>query len=271
MKLSKSERTILMVFLILIVIAGGGFLFVYPAYQQIGTAQASLQSAKDTLETTKLTLQREDTIDDEVKDAYNAAKDYENKFYKDLETQEADVIVRQILEDTKMTTNALSISDLTASTLSLTDFVDVEVTYPLKEYSKSLSAVATEEEIQYDEDGNPILTAEQKYAELSQYQQVVGAVNVTFTVDGRLDDLRAFLDAINDLPQATYIQSITVPYTGTDTSTGSTVELDEEGNETIVENTTETTTDLKASSKVSTAVSLVLYCVNPMDVPELDN
>ena len=169
-----------------------------------------------------------------------------------------------------MSTLSLNISNLTASTLSLTDFTEVEVTYPLKEYAKSLSSVSDETEYEYDADGNIIPTPEMKFAELAQYSQVVGAVSVNFTVEGRLDDLKAFLDAIHELPQATYIQSISIPYEQTSSSSEENIEIDEEGNEITVTNTTEKTTELSGNSKVSTAVNLILYCVNPMDVPELD-
>ena len=271
MKLSKTERTILTVFLVIVILVAGTLMFIWPAFQKIDVSKRNLESAKAERENVYVTLQREETIDDEVKQAYDDAKDYEGNFYKDLQTQEADVIVRKILEDAKMSTDSLSISDLTTSTLALSDFTEIEVTYPLKEYSKSLSSVSGEEEVQYDEDGNVIMTPEMKYAELAQYSQVVGAISVNFMVEGRLDDLKAFLDRINALPQATYIQSITIPYTASASSTSSATEIDEDGNEITVESTTETTSVLKDSSKVSTSVNLILYCVNPMDVPELDN
>ena len=270
MKLSKTERTILMVFVAIVILVAGTLMFAWPAIQKIDVSKRNLDSAKAERDNIYVTLQREETIDDEVQEAYDNAKEYEGNFYKDLETQEADVIVRQILEDTKMSTLSLNISNLTDSTLSLTDYTEVEVTYPLKEYAKSLSSVSEEVEYEVDADGNIIPTPEMKYAELAQYSQVVGAVSISFTAEGRLDDLRAFLDAIHELPQATYIQSISIPYEQTSSSSEEAIEIDENGNEITVTNTTEKTTELSGNSKVSTAVNLILYCVNPMDVPELD-
>ncbi len=234
MKLSSMEKIILAVFLAVVIIAVGVFLLILPEYNKIEPNTQALAAAQAEREQLYDTLAREATIDTEIQDALDDANKFSMNFYEDMTTYEADVLIREILEATNMSTDSLSIGDFTTSTLTVSDYVETVVNYPLKDYATGTgnaeAAAASDTgdvtyDIQYDESGNIIIPDSfkeaypvdtlQNYliAVLSTRSQTLGAITLNFTVEGTRGDFLAFLDYVAGLEKATYINSTTIAYT----------------------------------------------------------
>lgn len=228
MKLSNKEKIILAVFLAIVIIAAGIFLIILPEYNKIESNQSALDAAKAQREQLFQTLTRETTIDSEIDTAIKNANVFSGYFYDDMTTYEADVLVRQILADNKMTAYSLSIGDFTTSTLTVSEYVDTVVSYPLKEYSgymPDLGIDFSDYQIEYDENGNMVIPEElqSQMAEvlkeymnilLSTQQQTLGSISVSMTVNGTRGDFLKFLDNVAAFEKATYIPSVSIAYTG---------------------------------------------------------
>lgn len=278
MKLSSKEMIILAVFLSIAIIVAGLFLFILPEYEKIEPNKNSLQAEKDALDQIYASLAREGTIDQEIDDAIEKANTISLSFYDEMTTYEADVLVREILEATNMSTNGLSLNDYTTETLTVTDYVKTIVTYPLKEYSGFIDDSINYEElaasVAYDEDGNLVIPEEfrEKYEQalkeymtalLSTQNQTVGVITVNFTIEGTRGDYLKFLDYVAGLEKATLITSANVAYTGSETNTATV-----EGEEGAVQNTTTVERTLNDNSEISTPISMSFYCVTPMAIAE---
>lgn len=234
MKLSSMEKIILAVFLAIVIIAVGVFLLILPEYNKIEPNTQALAAAQAEREQLYDTLAREATIDQEIQDALDDANKFSMNFYEDMTTYEADVLIREILEATNMSTDSLSIGDFTTSTLTISDYIETVVNYPLKDYatgtgnSESADTSDTTYDLQYDESGNIIIPDSfkeaypvdtlQNYliAVLSTKSQTLGAITLNFTVEGTRGDFLAFLDYVAGLEKATYINSTTISYTTTE-------------------------------------------------------
>lgn len=282
MKLSNKEKIILAVFLAIVIIAAGAFLIVLPEYNKIATNQSALDSAKEQREQLFQTLTRETTIDGEIETAIKNANVFSGYFYDDMTTYEADVLVRQILADNNMKTNSLSIGDFTTSTLTVSQYVDTVVSYPLKDYSgftADLGIDFSQYEIQYDENGDMIIPEElqdqvasvlKEYmnALLSTQQQTLGSISVSMTVTGTRKDFLAFLDNVAALEKATYIPSVSVAYTGTEIVSAGDLQqapADEEGAENMpVQPVTTGEITLTDNSQVSVSITMTFYCAKAL-------
>ena len=289
MKLSSKEIVIVAVFLSIAIIVAGLFLFIMPEYERIDTNKNSLQAAKNELDQIYASLAREATIDQEIDDAIEQANKISLSFYNDMTTYEADVIVREILEATNMSTDSLSLSDYTTSTLTVTDYVETIVQYPLKEYSGFIDERIDSAELaagaSYDEEGNLIVPEEfkEQYVEalkeymailLSTQSQTVGSITVNFNVKGTRGDFLKFLDYVADLERATIITSTSIAYTGIETTTttnNTAAEAEGEAEGEVQPTTTTTTTErtLNDNSEISAPVSMTFYCVTPMSAVEI--
>lgn len=288
MKLSSKEMTILAVFLSIVIIVAGLFLFILPEYEKIEPNQKSLESAKTERDNIYASLSREATIDQEIQDAIDQANTISLYFYDDMTTYEADVVVREILEETNMSTSSLSLGSFSTATLSVSDYVETIVSYPLKEYSGFTPGTLSVGNFpaEYDEDGKLIIPQayidkygeEQAYTEyltalLSSQSQTIGAITVTFTVNGTRGDFLNFLNYVADLERATYINSTSVAYTGgtTNNNNNNTPAAEgEEGEEAPAANTNTNTNSqqtLNNNSEISAPISMTFYCIKPM-VPQ---
>lgn len=290
MKLTGKEMTILSVFLSIVIIAVGLFLFIMPAYESIEPNRQKLDAAKAERDQIYESLAREATIDQEIQDAIEQANTLSLSFYDDLTTYEADVIVREILDATNMSTNSLMLSSYTTATLTVTDYIETVVSYPLKEYAGYAASAAGIEnsDVQYDENGNIIIPDEfteddlesalKNYliALLSTQTQTIGSITVNFTVSGTRGDFLKFLDYIADLERATIINSANVSYTAAaaaDTNNndnnGGAAEGEGEGAEdeapaNTAANTNNEPQQLTDSSQITSNISLTFYCITPM-------
>lgn len=281
MKLSNKEKIILAVFLAIVIIAAGVFLIVLPEYNKISTNQSGLDSAKAQREQLFQTLTRETTIDNEIETAIKNANVFSGYFYDDMTTYEADVLVRQILADNNMTTYSLNIGDFTTSTLTVSEYVDTVVSYPLKDYSGYVADTGidfSQYQIQYDENGNMVIPEELKdqvadilkeYMNilLSTQQQTLGSISVTMTVNGTRGDFLKFLDNIAALERATYIPSVSVAYTQASNAASDQTPAgnEEEGAEpTPAATPTQEETKLTDNSQVSVNITMTFYCAKAL-------
>lgn len=285
MKLSSKEMIILAVFLSIVIIVAGLFLFILPEYEKIEPNQNSLQAEKNELDQVYASLARESTIDQEIEDAIEKANTVSLSFYDEMTTYEADVLVREILEATNMSTKGLSLNDFSTETLTVTDYVETVVTYPLKEYSGFVDDRFDPEElaaaVSYDEDGNLVIPEDfkEKYVQalkeymtalLSTQSQTVGAITVNFTIEGTRGDFLKFLDYVAGLEKATLINSAKVAYTGTETETNTNNAAPAEGEEGApVQNNNNTVERvLTDNSEISTSISMTFFCIAPMSEEE---
>ena len=284
MKLSSKEMTILSVFLSIVILVAGTFLFILPEYEKIEKNENALQAARDEKDQIYASLEREATIDQEIQDAIDQANTISLYFYDDMTTYEADVIIREILDATNMSTNSLSIGNFTSATLGVTDFAETIVTYPLKDYSGFDPGLLNGEEffVEYDEEGRLIVPEAyvEKYgdqalteyltAKLSTQAQTVGAITVTFTIEGTRGDFLNFLNYVAGLDRATIINNTKVSYTSAannDNNNNNGAPAEGEGEEAAPAAPAGNGGDdvqLNDNSKVSALVSMTLYCVTPM-------
>lgn len=278
MKLSNKEKIILAVFLAIVIIAAGIFLIVLPEYNKISSNQSSLDSVKAQREQLFQTLTRENTIDSEIETAIKNANVFSGYFYDDMTTYEADVLVRQILADNNMETLSLSIGDFSTSTLTVTEYVDTVVSYPLKEYSGYIPDTGidfSQYQIEYDENGEMIIPEElqDKMADvlkeymnilLSTQQQTLGSISVSMTVNGTRGNFLKFLDNVAALEKATYIPSVSVAYTETSAAPNQ-PQTPAEGAENGGENPAPEARRLTENSQISATITITMYCVQALN------
>ena len=286
MKLSSKEMIILAVFLSIVIMVAGTFLFILPEYEKIEPNKNTLQAAKNEKDQIYASLERENTIDKEIQDAIDQANTNSLYFYDDMTTHEADVIIREILAATNMTTDSLSLNSFATATLTVTDYVETVVTYPLKEYSGYVPEVIDMSglTVQYDEEGNLVIPEDfqEKYENalkeymtliLSTQAQTVGAISAKFTVEGTRADFLNFLNYVANLEKATLIDSTTVAYTMTvSDNAGPSPSIGEDGEELPAPsgsgNSTSSEVQVSDNTMISAEVSMTLFCVSPMQPQE---
>lgn len=240
MKLSNKEKVILAVFLAIVIIVAGVFLIILPEYNNIEPNKNTLADAQTQRDQINQTLIREATIDQEIQTALDKANRFSGNFYDDLTTYQADMILRDILEATNLQAVNMAIADFSITDLTLEEYVDAVVTYPLKDYSGFVAPEAIDLSsygITYDEDGNISVpedfTLEDTKDLLKDYMklllqtqtQTIGSITVSFDVKGTRKDFIDFLDYVAELDKATHIDSCVIGYSKVQSE-----ERDEDGN-----------------------------------------
>ncbi len=248
MNLGKVEKIIIAVLVVGAIIGFGIFLFIVPSYNKIGVAEKRYNALVTEQQEIYQKLERENTIDSEIKEAKKSAQKLEGSFYPDLTTYEATEITLAYLKKCNLITNGISVESLSTEDLTLYSYEDVEVNYTLKQYSKGARGVEenalTEGQFKdgnkvytvaygsisdiqiFDADGNVIDKAKYtdtmkkvynktlcRAAMANDTKQTVAKVTLSFTVDGLYKDYLAFLDYINDLDRATLLSDVTIPMT----------------------------------------------------------
>lgn len=288
MKLSNKEKVILAVFLAIVIIAAGAFLIVVPEYQKIAGNRSSLDAVKAQRDQLYQTLSRESTIDDELKTAAENAKTFANYFYDDMTTYEADAVFREILENGGVKTDSLNIGPFTTSTLTVSEFVETFVTYPLKEYSgykddRGISGVDFSGfPLQFDEDGNVVETDELKEAlgdaigvlkeyvntMLSTTEETLGSITANFEITCTRQQYLDFLDYVHTLEHATYISGANINFTNTgavnNENNNAQPAFDENGNEIPQQNNTPEDTRVKDTDEFTYSINMTLYCAKAL-------
>lgn len=289
MKLSNKEKVILAVFLAIVIIAAGAFLIVVPEYQKIAGNRSSLDAVKAQRDQLYQTLSRESTIDDELETAAENAKTFANYFYDDMTTYEADAVFREILQNGGVKTDSLSIGPFTTSTLTVSEFVETFVTYPLKEYSgykddRGISGIDFSGfPLQFDEDGNVVETDELKEAlgdamdvlkeyvntMLSTTEQTLGSITANFEITCTRQQYLDFLDYVHTLEHATYISGANVNFTNTgavnNENNNAQPAFDENGNEIPQQNNnTPEDTRVKDTDEFTYSINMTLYCAKAL-------
>lgn len=248
MNLGKIEKTIIAVLVIGAIIGFGIFLFVVPSFQKIEKADKRYDSLLAEQQTIYEKLERENTIDDEIKTAKKESEKLEGSFYPDLTTYEATEATLAYLKACNLDTHSISVSEMETYELMLESYEDVIVEYQLKTYSEDARGIdenaLTEgqfkdgnkvytvtysgiSDIQItDEEGNVI--EKSKYtdtmvkvynkslcraAQANETKQVVGAITLEFEVDGLYKDYLKFLDYVNDIERASILEDVTIPMT----------------------------------------------------------
>lgn len=276
MKLSNKEKIILAIFLAIAILAAGFFLLVKPEYDKIETNKKSLQEAEDRYQSMLQTLSRENTIDQEIQNALDKANKFAPYFYDDLTILDADELTRKILADANMRTDGQSIGDFTTTTLTVSDYVETVVTYPLKEYSGYVPDTGidfSQFPFSYDEEGN-IEVPDQVKDVMKDYlntllttqRQTIGSISVSFVVEGTRANFLKFLDYVAGLEKATYIPSVVIDYTKINENeqpNNPTPNPEEEGEEQPQAQAAEET-EIGDNTDVRVAITLTYYCVKPM-------
>lgn len=287
MKLKNNEKIILAVLLAVVIIAMGVFLLILPEYNKIEPNKQGLASAQQRRDELYQTLSRESTIDNEIQTALDKANKFSENFYHDLTTYEADRILRDILAKTSTSTYGISIEDYNVSTLTLSQYVDAVVTYPLKDYSGYIEPGVIDVSaygITYDEEGNITVpegfTTDDAKNLLKDYmrimlttqEQTVGSISLNFDIKGTRKDFINFLDYVAALDKATYINATNVLYTDTYSDEEP---AGEEGaapqklnGEKMNEFGTSNVLKLTDDSMIQCSVTITFYCVMP---PQFNN
>ncbi len=306
MNLTKVEKIIIAILVIGAILAAGIFFFIVPSYQKIEQANRRLNTLKTEQAQLNEKLARETTIDDEIKTAKKDAIELEGCFYPDLTTYEATEITQAYLKKCNLTTHTMGINALSTNVLELDYFQNVEVEYDLKNFSQSARGIdenallegqfkegnkiytitcTTIKDIQITDDaGNVVDKAKYtenmkkvyqktlcKYAVETATTQTVGAVVVSFEVEGLYKDYLSFLDFVNNLDRATFLNGAEIPMTQS-------IEEDEDSDKLYIDEAGQLLMGSEANGgeeicKDETlvkelSVELVFLCVEPMD--ELD-
>lgn len=282
MKLSNKEKIILAVFLAIVIIVAGAFVLVVPEYNKIEGNRNSLDAAKNDREQLYQTLTRESTIDNELKAAADKAKKFANYFYDDMTTYEADEVFRQILEEGGLKTDSLIISPFSTSTLSVTEYVETYVSYPLKEYSGYVDDTGidfSQYQLNYDDEGNIVIdeslqesmpdiikdiTKDYMNTLLSAVDQTLGSISASFKIECTRAEYYEFVDYIHGLERATYINGASIPYTGTNTVTQNRVTVDAEGNEVTERVESEEKGQLADDVVTTYDINMTLFCAKEL-------
>lgn len=278
MKLSNKEKIILAVVLAIAIVAAGFFLLVKPEYDKIEANKKSLEEAENQLQVMLNTLSRENTIDQEIQTAFDKANKFSPYFYDDLTILDADELTRKILADANMSTKGLSIGDFTTSTLTVSDYVETVVTYPLKEYSGYVPEAGidfSQFSLSYDENGNIVVPDQVKdvmkdYLNtlLTTQSQTIGSISVNLTVEGTRANFLKFLDYIAGLEKATYIPSVSIDYTKINENEQQPNNPPNEGEENEDQGQEVQAlageTEIDENSEISMGITIIYYCVKPL-------
>lgn len=248
MNLSKIEKAFIIILVVGAIVAGGIFLFVLPAKDNIDAANARLGSLKVEEENLNAELAREATIDDEIKTAKTSAEKLEGGFYPDLTTYEAVEIILAHLKANNLKTYGVEANMLSTEDLELEFYTEEPVVYDLKTYSQSakgadenallegqfkdgnkvytVAANSITDIVITDEAGNKVETS--KYTETmtkahkealcrlaadSKIKQTIGVTEVSFEVEGKYGDYLKFIDFIYNLDRASYMADVEIPMT----------------------------------------------------------
>jgi len=265
LNLTKIEKIIIAILVVGGILAAGIFLFVKPAYDEIGKANNALKNMQQQEDEINAKLARESTIDDEIKDAKKDAETLEGGFYPDLTTYEAVEVALEYLKECNLTIQSIDATPLTTTELSLEHFVEEPVLYDLKSFSQS--ARGTDEEALLEgqfKDGNKVYTiavndvndiqiadeegavieaskytdtmkeaykeALCRYAVESKVIQTVGVTEVNFEITGEYQNYLKFIDYLFDQERATYMKELTIPMTVSVNGDSDQIFVDEAGN-----------------------------------------
>lgn len=261
MKLSKNEKVILLVFLVILIIVFSVIVFLMPEFNKIAPNNEALDAAKAKRDGIYASLSREATIDDELEEAKKSAEDHTKYFYDDKFTNhDLDVFTREILSANDMEVVSLQIAPYTTTSLELMDYIEVPVVYPIKVSADIINGTDYTEYVwtqEYDEKGEPIKpTPDQYFTYLRTHTQTVGVHGVTVTVKGERQDFVALFDYIKDLPMATYVAAASIPYTGKEQN------VDAEGVTKIEE------VELKDTSEIVQTITISFYCTETVEASE---
>lgn len=189
MKLSMKERIILLIFLFTVILTLGAYLVILPNIQSIEQLKAQLASIESEKNKLIQTVQKLETIDLENLELFTECLTLSSNFYDNLADYESDMLIRSFINENNISTDSLSISSFSVNQIGI-------------EYSHA------------DNKSGTILQPAEEQAELPEnINASVGNISVTFQYSGTLENVRKFLDYINDYPRATYISSITIPMT----------------------------------------------------------
>ena len=303
MNLTKVEKIIIAILVIGAILAAGIFFFIVPSYQKIEQANKRLDTLKTEQSQLNEKLARESTIDDEIKTAKKEAVELEGCFYPDLTTYEATEITQAYLKKCNLTTHTMSIDSLSTNVLELDYFEDVIVEYDLKNFSQSARGIDENALVEGQfKDGNKVYTVtysniddiqilddagnlveKEKYTDymVKVYKktlckaavetattQTVGAVSVSFEVEGLYKDYLKFLDYVNDLDRATFLNGAEIPMTVT-------IDEEEDSETNYVDEAGQLLTGKEANGLEvkceddtpvkELSIELVFLCVEPMD------
>ena len=300
MNLGKVEKIIIAVLVIGAIIGFGIFLFVVPSYNKIEQANKKYDNLVAEQQEVYGKLERENTIDNEIKEAKDAAKKLEGSFYPDLTTYEATEIALAYLKKCNLETNEISVTSLATSNLLLESYEDVEVEYDLKSYAAGARGIDENAltEGQFEDGGKvytvsasnianiEIIDSENNIIDKSKYtdmmkkvynktlcriaaanetQQTVATIQLSFNITGKYRDYLDFLNYINSLDRATKLSDVTIPVTQS-------VSNDEDTKNALedIPAFSDKIDDLDEICKDDTvikdiAVNLVLFCVEPME------
>ena len=300
MNLGKVEKIIIAVLVIGAIIGFGIFLFVVPNYNKIEQANKKYDNLVAEQQEVYGKLERENTIDNEIKEAKDAAKKLEGSFYPDLTTYEATEIALAYLKKCNLETNEISVTSLATSNLLLESYEDVEVEYDLKSYAAGARGIDENAltEGQFEDGGKvytvsasnianiEIIDSENNVIDKSKYtdmmkkvynktlcriaaanetQQTVATIQLSFNITGKYRDYLDFLNYINSLDRATKLSDVTIPVTQS-------VSNDEDTKNALedIPAFSDKIDDLDEICKDDTvikdiAVNLVLFCVEPME------
>ncbi len=201
--MSKQEKIIVFVLLVLVILGVGFFMFILPNFNDIDKNQKNLDAANSSYSDILSQLEREKTIDSDIKAEYELGKDLADGFYNDLTPVEADEIMRQFIakgEDIRI--DGLRVGPMSTEAISISLIGSSEVTYPLKDFAQTMITDAGDTEIDPESmtDREKIMYLKDAMATLLALSEpvTVGVSTVSFTAySDELENLHNFADLLN--------------------------------------------------------------------------
>ncbi len=203
MQMSKQEKIIVFVLLVLVILGVGFFMFILPNFNDIDVNQKNLDAANSSYSDILSRLERESTIDSDIKAEYELGKDLADGFYNDLTPVEADEIMRQFIAKGKdIRIDGLSVGPMSTEAISISLIGSSQVSYPLKDFAQTMITDAADNEIDPDSmtDREKVMYLKDALATLLALSEpvTVGVSTVSFTAySDELENLHNFADTIN--------------------------------------------------------------------------
>lgn len=172
--LTKREKTLLYVLLCTLILIGGTFWFVFPAFEKNGTLKEEKAALDLTLMSEKATMIDATNIEEDYKKALDELRKVRALYYPQLRVEDVD----------KTITNLAINHNLTPTSLTISNATDEEVI----SYAEYLKGQSGEEEAAATEEG-----------EQAKAANTLRVFNITLSVEGSVLNLQSLVNDTNKM------------------------------------------------------------------------
>jgi hypothetical protein len=128
MKLNHRDRVLITILFVAIVWAVGIFVFIVPAFQELGTKKDELNSLQVKLSEKQDQIEKDKDLPQRIEEEFAKSEELAKNFYNEQTTQQATDTVDQLLDDQKLTNTNMKIGELKVTTLKPFTYVSKDPT-----------------------------------------------------------------------------------------------------------------------------------------------